>query len=108
MDSTFLGIIAGLATEVKKHDGVCILSGLRPKQMESVYNLGLYNLVQIVENVTDEKQWQKASGFGIAEQQTSNEDTRQLMLKAHTTLMQLNQQNTVRFQNVVHFLRIAH
>ena len=108
MDSTFLGIIAGLAIEVQRHNGVCNLYSLRPKQLESVYKLGLYNLDQIVENVADEKRWQNTNEFAIQEQQTTGEDTRKIMLKAHTTLMQLSQQNTVRFQNVVQFLRVAH
>ena len=55
MDSTFLGILAGTALELRKQTpaGVLILSNLGERNHELVCNLGLQNLLTIAEEIPE-------------------------------------------------------
>lgn len=100
IDSTCLGILAGLLLKLKKSNGVCLFCGLRERQLESVRLLGLDQLAQIVDDIEiNDKAIEKC--FLKNEQSTLNPD---LILEAHKFLMELNARNKIRFQDVVHFL----
>lgn len=101
IDSTFLGILAGLALDVKNHEGICILTGLKPRQLETVCTLGLDHIVQVVdEERTQPTRWKK-----LETPMTCNGNKhKELILEAHRTLMEINEKNRVRFQDVLQFL----
>ena len=100
IDSTCLGILAGLLLKLKKDNGICLFCGLQERQLESVRLLGLDQLAQIVNDFeVNEKDVEKC--FLENKQSTLSPD---LILEAHKFLMELNARNKIRFQDVVHFL----
>lgn len=97
IDSTFLGILAGLAIDVRKKNGVCMLLGLNSRQLDIVKTLGLDHIVQIVSNSNSiAGKWEN-----LTEEVCANKS---LIEEAHRTLCELNDANRVKFQDVVRFL----
>ena len=108
MDSTFLGILAGVATKAMNQNppGKIVLANLSSQNTQLIRGLGLHHLptVHIEDNVElgnqlDDAQ-HKIVGLG-AEKEASAE----MILEAHERLMKLNRANERRFQDVVKFLR---
>jgi anti-anti-sigma regulatory factor len=101
IDSTCLGILTGLALKLKRQSGICVFSGLRPRQMETIRLLGLDQLVQIVED---------CSNVGPEDYSliSTKPDALQpdLIINAHKFLMEINAQNRVRFKDVVQCLSL--
>lgn len=102
MDSTFLGILAGAMLEVQEQDpaGEIWLCGLGPRNLELVRNLGLHRIGKIAERPpqveTDEK----------LQRDHQNDDARsQMILDAHLNLIECDESNRSRFQDVITFLR---
>lgn len=100
IDSTCLGILAGLLLKLKKDNGICLFCGLQERQLESIRLLGLDQLAQIVDtfeiNDNDlEKCFLKNNNSTL---------TPDLILEAHKFLMELNARNKIRFHDVVYFL----
>lgn len=100
MDSTFLGILAGTAMELRKLTpaGELVIGKLSDRNYELIYNLGLQNLLTISKDKTD------ASGTFNALQNQEVSDAKSI-LKAHESLTEANQENVSKFQDVIAFLR---
>lgn len=102
MDSTFLGILAGTALELKKQNppGQLVLSKLSERNHELITNLGLQNLLTIA---TDD-----AGADAAAELDSlNNEEVSDAkdVLKAHENLAQADEGNAAKFQDVIAFLK---
>ncbi len=103
MDSTFLGILAGTAIEMRqqKTAGELVLTRLGKRNHELIENLGLQNLLTISESsfeVADPGEgYEELSDQGVS-------DARQV-LKAHENLAQADAGNEEKFQDVIAFLR---
>jgi len=105
MDSTFLGLLAGAALRVKGRKptpGTVTLTGLSPRNLELVRNLGLHRLMT-VDGATPPA---SVGGAGLAPaapgHAAASQDT---ILRAHEDLMRIDPANDAKFRDVVTFLR---
>lgn len=102
MDSTFLGILAGTALELKKQSppGDLVLCKLSERNHELITNLGLQNLLTISDQ---DSEGDTPTGFDSLK----NEEVSQAkdVLKAHENLAKADQQNVTKFQDVISFLK---
>jgi len=102
MDSTFLGILAGTALELKKQDppGQLVLAKLGERNHELITNLGLQNLLTISKGEADTG---AAAEFdGLDNDEVSDAKN---VLKAHENLAQADEGNVAKFQDVIAFLK---
>lgn len=102
MDSTFMGVLAGVAIKLKKnHNKTLKLVRVSPHNRELLETLGLASLVQIME---------AGSGGAPAADplKKSSVDKPAMskhMLEAHETLSALSDLNKVKFKNVIQVLQ---
>ncbi len=108
MDSTFLGVLAGVATRAMQRDpkGIVSLANLNSQNKQLIRGLGLHHLPTVEFLDDTEVQFQE----GLAEEKINNgvdckEASADMILEAHERLMKLNRANEKRFQDVVKFLR---
>ena len=100
MDSTFLGILAGTAIQLRKFKpaGELIVGNLSERNYELICNLGLQNLLAISKNQAVEG----GSFNALKNQEVSDAKN---VLKAHENLADADQENVGKFQDVIAFLR---
>ena len=108
MDSTFLGVLAGVATRAMQHQpaGRVSLANLNAQNKQLIRGLGLHHL-PTVEFLDDfEVKFQEGhEQEKIHEGAGGKEASAEIILEAHERLMKLNRANEKRFQDVVKFLR---
>ena len=100
MDSTFLGILAGTAIQLRKLSpvGELIVGNLSKRNYELICNLGLQNLLTISKD-----QAAACKTFdALKNQEVCNPKN---ILKAHENLTAADQENVGKFQDVIAFLR---
>ena len=106
MDSTFLGVLAGAALQLRKaapDDGSLVLARVGQRNLELIRNLGLHRLLTV-----------DAGGFNLnfkggdeplpAAQRSELESAR-LVLEAHENLVTADEGNRSKFQDVLAFLK---
>ncbi len=105
MDSTFLGVLAGIALDLKKRPGggSLVLTRMGPRNLELVRNLGLHRLLTV-----DAGDF--SMGFGQNEQALQCRDQSELeqarlVLEAHENLVSADESNRSKFQDVLAFLK---
>ena len=100
MDSTFLGILAGTAIQLRKLSpvGELIVGNLSERNYELICNLGLQNLLTISKDQTAASKTFDA----LKNQEVSDAKN---ILKAHEDLTAADQENAGKFQDVISFLR---
>jgi anti-anti-sigma factor len=105
MDSTFLGILAGTALELRKQTpaGVLIICNLGERNHELVCNLGLQNLLTIGEDIPESPDAADAAAFS-ALKNVAVSDVKNV-LNAHENLVKADTQNAAKFQDVIAFLK---
>ncbi len=103
MDSTFLGIIAGLALQVRHSTppGELRLMRMGDRNLELVRNLGLADLVKIETDVSLQKRIENA---GALDSDASTQADQKMILRAHRNLIEADEGNLKRFQDVIAFL----
>ncbi|MBS0663752.1 MAG: STAS domain-containing protein [Verrucomicrobia bacterium] len=105
MDSTFLGVLAGSALELRKvaPEGSLVLARLGPRNLELVRNLGLHRLLTVDAGDTP-------LGFDRCDtalqcgDRTELENAR-MVLEAHENLVAVDESNRSKFQDVMAFLK---
>ena len=105
MDSTFLGILTGTALELRRQSpaGILILCNLSERNHDLVYNLGLQNLLTIdkdligVIDATRKEQFSELKNVKVSDAKE--------VLKAHENLVKADEENRVKFQDVIAFLK---
>ena len=105
MDSTFLGILAGTALELRKQTppGVLLICNLGQRNHELVCNLGLQNILTIEEDIPASVDNIGTAGFSeLKNMEVSNAKN---VLKGHENLVNANTENAAKFQDVIAFLR---
>lgn len=105
MDSTFLGVLAGAAIELRKQGGGGSLVAARvgPRNLELMRSLGLHRLLTIT---AGEPAAAVAKCETPLEPKPSTElESAQHVLEAHENLAQADEANREKFQDVVAFLR---
>ena len=103
MDSTFMGIIAGLALDMTKQfpPGVVMLNRLAGDNLATARTLGLLRLVQVTDLVPaamDVQAIEKGVPKGMA-------DRARMMLAAHESLVAADAANAERFRDVISMVR---
>jgi anti-anti-sigma factor len=105
MDSTFLGVLAGAALQLKKATppGNLVLARVGPRNLELIRNLGLHRLLTVdagdfpmnFDNCRDPLQCGDRSELEHA----------RLVLEAHENLVTADESNRSKFQDVLAFLK---
>lgn len=107
MDSTFLGVLAGAALELKKlHPaGTLVAARLGPRNLELLRNLGLHRLL-IVDTGDTLAGADAMNGKSLAAPKPSSEvESARLVLEAHEALVAADPENQGKFQDVLVFLK---
>ncbi len=103
MDSTFLGILAGIALELREQTpaGMLIICHLSERNHALICNLGLDNLLTIGEDLPDspaaETEFSALKNVAVSDAKN--------MLEAHQNLVQADTENAAKFQDVIAFLK---
>jgi anti-sigma B factor antagonist len=111
MDSTFMGVLAGLASRLKQRNGgTMVLLNLAPRTRGLVATLGLDQVVQAYEpgQTPDALKGVAALSEGLSALQGGAEnrlDTTRTMIEAHENLVDLSPENLPRFKDVLTYLR---
>ncbi len=103
MDSTFLGVLAGAAMELRKAGGSLIASRMGQRNLELVRNLGLHRLLTV-----DAGDY--CMSFVNCDQPLTNPaqselENARLVLEAHESLVSVDESNRSKFQDVLVFLK---
>lgn len=105
MDSTFLGVLAGAALELRKTapQGSIVVARTGPRNLELIRNLGLHRLLTVDPGATQLHTEKCTTGLQAS---ARNEiDTARLVLEAHENLVSADETNRSKFQDVLAFLR---
>jgi len=107
MDSTFLGILAGLGLKLVRgeHKGSVVLCRLGLRNQELIRNLGLHRLLTLDDGSAAPQV--PAAGMQVLGGQpplTEIENAR-LVLQAHENLVEIDASNKTKFQDVIAFLK---
>lgn len=108
MDSTFLGILAGLGIKLMNRDprGSVVLCRLGERNLELIENLGLHRLLIVDKGeaeagLTAEGDMEAVGGGG----KLSEVENARLVLQAHENLVEIDASNRTKFQDVIAFLK---
>lgn len=107
MDSTFLGVMAGLALELRKKTppGSLVLARASQRNLELIRNLGLHRLVSVDAGDFSMNFGQTATtALPCTGDRTELEHAR-LVLQAHENLVATDESNRSKFQDVLTFLK---
>ena len=105
MDSTFLGVMAGVALQLRKHKpaGSLVLCRLGERNLELVRNLGLHRLLTVD---TETVAMNLASGTALPCQPDKDElESARMVLAAHENLVEADENNRAKFEDVLTFLK---
>lgn len=102
LDSTFLGVLAGLALESRQLNGELSLINLQNRNLELIENMGMDSLI----TVSDATHFsQSPLNFEpIQELACTKPQTTKTMIEAHEALIKINECNRPQFQNVIECL----
>lgn len=105
MDSTFLGVLAGLGlnpanTQNGNHEPSIVLLNPKPRITELLENLGIIQLFKVSYNTEPPP----ASFDPLQPGEKSRLDISRVCLEAHQTLMAVNPENIPKFKDVTKFL----
>ena len=106
MDSTFLGVLAGLALELRRRQppGSLVLCRVGRRNLELVRNLGLHRLLTVDAGDAALAFGPGATALACAQNRSELENAR-LVLEAHENLVAADPANQGKFQDVMSFLR---
>jgi anti-sigma B factor antagonist len=103
MDSTFMGVLAGLSQRQQKENGrKVILTGVSEKLVNLMKTLGLSQLVEIQEDPPETETQDLTELKRVKETPLDSANT---MLEAHEKLVEIDEDNRLRFQDVLEYLR---
>jgi anti-anti-sigma factor len=105
MDSTFLGLLAGVALDLRKNGSAGSMALLRvgPRNLELVRNLGLHRLLTVEGVELPAAAGQHVETLNCADR--SELDNARLALEAHENLVAADERNRTKFQDVLVFLK---
>jgi anti-sigma B factor antagonist len=103
MDSTFMGVLAGLAVHLKRKDGEVVLCHVSDKNAFLVKMLGLSHLVRVEQDGgPGQAMPADARVLGVA---GDKEVLTKTMISAHEVLVEVAPDNIVKFKDVLTFLK---
>tara|TARA_Y100000588_G_scaffold373883_1_gene448271 strand:- start:992 stop:1537 length:546 start_codon:yes stop_codon:yes gene_type:complete len=103
LDSTFLGILVGVALAVRREgeDGSMTLLSLGERNLETVRNLGIHRIANVrAELEISDLNHLETVGNGSDDEAISARE----VCEAHKRLMELNESNVRKFHDIVSFL----
>jgi anti-sigma B factor antagonist len=105
MDSTFLGVLAGAALELRKlvPSGSLVLARVGQRNLELIRNLGLHRLLT-VDGGEMGMTFDKCDTALQCANRTELDNAR-LVLEAHENLVSVDEANRAKFQDVLAFLK---
>lgn len=105
MDSTFLGVLAGVALDLKKlpNPGSLVLARMSQRNLELVRNLGLHRLLTV--ETGDFPMAFDNCNTVLPCNDRSELDHARLVLEAHENLVAADDSNRSKFQDVLAFLK---
>lgn len=106
MDSTFMGVMAGIAMRLRDlSDYSFLVINLSPKTKDLLEVLGLTNLIDCY--LTDELKDDEVENFEADKElniEKNKNVTANVMLKAHQDLIKADKNNKLKFESVVNYL----
>jgi len=110
MDSTFMGVLAGLAVRLRQRGGELHVIRLSPKTRQLLATLGIDQLVRAyldAETPDELRRRLPEDENGLRRLETAPDRLRatETMIEAHETLTQVDDANRPRFKDVLAFLR---
>ncbi len=104
MDSTFLGVVAGAAIELRGRApaGALIVRSPGPRNLELLRNLGLHRLLTVVEDIATSEN--PCTPLDCQPEKSELANAR-LALEAHQNLVAVDATNQARFEDVLVFLQ---
>ncbi len=105
MDSTFLGVLAGAALELRKLNprGSLVLSRMGQRNLELIRNLGLHKLLTV--DTGDAGANADACDTPLVCGDRSELENARLVLEAHENLVSADESNRGKFQDVLVFMK---
>jgi anti-sigma B factor antagonist len=105
MDSTFLGVLAGAALELKRiaPGGSLVLARVAPRNLELIRNLGLHRLLTV--DAGDFAMTFAKCDTVLEGKKCSELEQARDVLEAHENLVTADEANRTKFQDVLSFLR---
>lgn len=105
MDSTFLGVLAGAALELRRQTppGNLVLVRINERNLELIRNLGMHRLATV--DPGGQVAESGVAGQPLTEQMRTEIERTRLVLEAHENLLQADPGNAARFQDLLTFLR---
>jgi anti-sigma B factor antagonist len=105
MDSTFLGVLAGAALELRKTApfGSIVVARVGPRNLELMRNLGLHRLLTI--DSGDAALTVPRCDTPLEAKKCSDIENARLVIEAHENLINADEANRTKFQDVLAFLR---
>ena len=102
LDSTFLGILVGVALEIRQGEdqGSLVLLNLRGRNLETVCNLGIHQIAHVCQQGTSHDRELE----DIRMDSSGNAADAETIYHAHKALMNLNEKNMKVFSDVVSYL----
>jgi anti-sigma B factor antagonist len=106
MDSTFLGVLAGAALQLRNGTppGGLTLVRAGERNLELIRNLGLHRLAN-VDSGGFEMSFDGGAATALTEEKRSEIESAKLVLEAHEHLVAADAANATKFQDVLSFLR---
>ncbi len=113
MDSTFLGVLAGAALELRKtsKDASLVVTRVGQRNLELMRNLGLHRLLAVdagdapANAAATPATSAPANDTGLECKQPSEIENARHVLEAHENLVKVDESNRTKFQDVLAFLR---
>jgi anti-anti-sigma factor len=104
MDSTFLGVVAGVAIELRKpaNGGSLVVTRVAARNLELMRNLGLHRLLTI--DAGGDVNVAKCD-TALEAKKISEVENARMVLEAHENLVSADEANRSKFQDVLAFLR---
>jgi len=103
MDSTFMGVLAGLAGRLKKEDKELVLIRLDQKNANLLATLGLDRILSC--HTAANGDLPEEADVNQLNTEANKKDLAKTALAAHEELSSLNEENRVRFKSVLEYLR---
>lgn len=105
MDSTFLGVLAGIALELRKLQapGTLVLARVGPRNLELIRNLGLHRLLIVDTGALPAETAGRVESLECPDRPEL--ENAKLVLEAHQNLVAADENNRNKFQDVLTFLR---
>ncbi|MEM9399737.1 MAG: hypothetical protein AAF984_05970 [Verrucomicrobiota bacterium] len=106
MDSTFMGILAGMALEAQKTKSpIPKIYHINHKNLELLQTLGIDRLLDIRDDDMEEMRENGHIDLNKKIGKLSEDEISESMLEAHEKLVEADDKNADKFEDVIHFLK---